>query len=72
MSVKQEETIEKNEDIQLKQHFISDDNFQLLRQCQQSIYEATEVSPAIRKIVNELINTENLEKVKAKFIKNWS
>lgn len=54
-----------------KQHFISDDNFKLLKQYQQLIFEVTEVSPAIRKIVNELISVENLEKVKEKFLLNW-
>lgn len=54
-----------------KQHFINDENFQLLKQYQQLIFEATEVSPAIRKIVNELISVENLEKIKEKFLLNW-
>jgi hypothetical protein len=51
-----------------KQYFITDENFLLLKQCQNTIFEKTEVSPAIRKIVNELISVENLEKVKSKFI----
>lgn len=52
----------------VRQHFINDDNFQLLQQCQQRIFEATEVSPSIRKLVNELINEENLEKISKKYI----
>ena len=61
-----------NNSHETKQHFINDEKFQLLKQYQQAIFEATEVSPAIRKIVNELINEENLQKIKSKFIGTWS
>ena len=60
------------ETTEAKQYFINDDKFQLLRRIQQEIYEATETSPAIRKLVNELINDENLQKVKTKFVAVWS
>lgn len=56
----------------VKQYFINDENFKLLKHYQQLIFEATEVSPALRKIVNELISVENLEKVKTKFVSNLS
>ena len=74
MHVDTDNSSEKNnsEPIETKQYFISDENFQLLKQYQQSIFAATEVSPALRKIVNELINVENLEKVKTKFVSAWS
>lgn len=65
-------SIENNESIDTKQHFISDGKFSLLRQCQKEIFEATETSPSIRKIVNELINSESLEKLKSKYIAVWS
>lgn len=55
-----------------KQHFINDEKFQLLKKYQQAIYNETEVSPTLRKIVNELINDENLEKIKSKFIGVWN
>jgi len=55
-----------------RQYFINDEKFRLLRQYQQEIFEVTEVSPALRKLVNELISVENLEKVKTKFINRWS
>lgn len=61
-----------SEPIETKQYFITNEKFELLRQYQQSIFESMEVSPALRKIVNELITVENLEKVKAKFINAWS
>ncbi len=54
-----------------KQYFISNEKFELLKHYQQAIFEATETSPALRKIVNALITSENLEKVKAKFIQVW-
>lgn len=54
-----------------KQYLISNENFHLLRQCQQEIYEATEMSPSLRKIINEIINVESLQKVKTKFISVW-
>jgi hypothetical protein len=63
---------EKNDVIETKQHFINEENFKLLKQCQQEIFEITEVSPSLRKIVNELINDENLHKLKSKFITTWS
>jgi len=49
-----------NESIDIKQHFFNNEKFQLLKQCQQEIFEATEVSPSLRKIINDLINPENL------------
>jgi hypothetical protein len=55
-----------------KQHFICDDKFQLLKQYQQLIFEATEVSPSIRKIVNEIITVENLNKVKDKYLRHYN
>jgi hypothetical protein len=69
-------TIEKssptsNEPSDTKQHLITDEKFQLLRQCQQEVYAATEASPSMRKIINEIITEENLQKVKSKFIEIW-
>ena len=51
-----------------KQHFINDQNFNLLKECQLEIYNATDLTLSIRKIVNELITEENLQKIKSKFI----
>jgi hypothetical protein len=51
-----------------KQYFIDDEKFQQLRQCQQTIFNAIEVSPSLRKIVNELITPENLEQVTKKYL----
>jgi sulfur relay (sulfurtransferase) DsrC/TusE family protein len=54
-----------------KRSFISDENYALLKQYQQEIFEATETSPTIRKMINELVSIENLEKVKSKYLKVW-
>jgi hypothetical protein len=51
-----------------KQHFITDQNFNLLKECQLEIYKSTDLTPSMRKIVNELITEENLLKVKSKLI----
>jgi sulfur relay (sulfurtransferase) DsrC/TusE family protein len=51
-----------------KQYFISEEKFQLLKKAQQEIYEKTEVSPAMRKLVNEVITEENLQRVVSKFL----
>ena len=57
---------------EVKQHLITEEKFQLLRQCQQAIFTETESSPSIRKIINELITDENLQKIKSKFIAIWN
>ena len=51
-----------------KQHLISNEKFQLLKLCQQDIFLTTELSPSMRKIINELITEENLQTIKSKFI----
>ena len=65
-----EETIENN--IREHKQFINEENFKLLKNCQHEVYEVTELSPSMRKIVNELINVENVNKVKNKLIEKWS
>lgn len=50
-------------------HFLTDENFNKLRQFQNEIYQLYEVSPSIRKIVNSLITNENLNQLKEQFMK---
>jgi sulfur relay (sulfurtransferase) DsrC/TusE family protein len=52
----------------VKQYFINEEKYQLLKKTQQEIYEKTEVSPAMRKLVNEVITEENLQRVVSKFL----
>jgi hypothetical protein len=60
-----------NENNETKQHFISEEKFQVLRQYQQRIFLETHVSPTVRKIIHELITQENLEQVTQKLIKQF-
>jgi len=56
-----------------QKYFISEDNFQALRNLQHEIYEKTEVSPTIRKLVNMLINKEeNIMQLKNELINQFS
>lgn len=54
-----------------KHYLINDEKFQLLKQCQKEVYSATESSPSLRKILNELITEESLKQIKSKFIAVW-
>ncbi len=54
----------------VKQYLVKDEKFHLLKQCQQEVFLATEMLPSIRKIINEVINVENLEKVKEEIIES--
>lgn len=60
-----------NEPTEKKQYLITEEKYQLLKETQQHIYEATEVSPSLRKIINAIITEENLNKIKTKFIEVW-
>lgn len=50
------------------QHFLTNENFTLLRKLQNEIFKTIELAPSIKKLANLLINEENLEKIKAQFI----
>ena len=50
------------------QPFISDDNFQLLKESQRRISQGTGISPAIRIILNRLISKDQLVKVESSLI----
>jgi hypothetical protein len=54
-----------------KQYLISEDKFQYLKQFQRDVFESTEFSPSIRKIINELITEDNLANMKNKFVSMW-
>ena len=60
-----------NDTIDTKQFLISNEKFQLLTAFQKEVYEKTEITPSRRKIINELITEENLNKIKSKFIESW-
>jgi hypothetical protein len=60
------------EETTTKPHFIDDEKFLQLRQCQQAIFTATEVSPSIRKLVNALITEENLQAIKTQYLRKFN
>ncbi|GEM_PF-5925101 len=51
-----------------KQHLITNEKFTLLKECQQNIYLTTEISPSLRRIINELITEENLQVIQSRFV----
>jgi len=73
VSANHQEVITSNkEENRSKKSFLSEENYQLLKQYQQRVSEATGFSPDVRKIVNDLITVENMEKIITKYIKHWS
>ena len=51
-----------------KKYFLSDASYALLREAQAKIREATEMIPSFRKIINELVNPEAVEKLTQRYI----
>ena len=56
------------ENLEPKVRMISEENFALLKTYQHKIFEATEVTPSLRKILNSLITRENLESISKSII----
>lgn len=54
-----------------KEYLITEENYQQLRQVQQAVYQATEMSPKIRKLLNALITEENLMKLTQQLIERY-
>lgn len=53
-------------------HFLTNENFNLLRKLQSEIFKTIELAPSIKKLVNLLITEENLDKIKIKFISQYN
>lgn len=62
--------VKTSETVETKTHIISEENFALLKSYQYKIFEATEVTPSLRKILNSLITKENLELVATSIIQS--
>ena len=45
-------------------HLITDENYQTLLAIQNDIYQRTEVTPAMRKLINLIIENANLDKIR--------
>lgn len=48
--------------------FLTDESFDLLRKAQQRIREVTELSPSLRKMINELVNPDTVNKLTERMI----
>lgn len=53
-------------------HFIDDELFQRLLRVRDDIYEVTQVSPTIRKLVNLIIEKADLKAIQDQLIKQYS
>lgn len=71
-----ENTAEPQEEIlneeSTKKFLMSDETYTLLTQAQSKIREATEVTPTLRKLINELVTQDTVEKLTKKFIEKLS
>ncbi len=53
------------------QHLISEENFYKLKQLQTCVFDATGVSPSMRKLINILINDESITILQHKLIEQF-
>lgn len=51
-----------------KSNYIKPEQYEKIKQCQASIFEATHISLSVKRMMNELITEDNLQKIKDKFI----
>ena len=58
-SIESTESSEANAE-ESRKYMLTDENYQKLRNLQQQVYEATELSPSMRKLINALITDEDL------------
>lgn len=57
-----------NNNQETKSNYIKEEQFERIRQCQAIIFEETQISISVKRIINELITEDNLQKIKEKFI----
>lgn len=55
-----------------KKFLLTEENFQRLKAIQQEIFEKTDVSPGIRKLLNTIINEDRLNELKNRFIDQFN
>ena len=68
-SMESTEVSESIHDEEKRKFLLTDENYQKLRDLQQRIYEATELSPSMRKLINALITDEGLENLSSQLMK---
>lgn len=57
-----------NEKNETKKYLLSDESFNLLKNVQEKVNEATDVIPSLRKLINMLVTKENLDILTKKLI----
>ncbi len=57
-----------NNNQEIKSNYIKQEQYEKIKQCQESIFEATQISLSVKRIINELITEDNLQNIKDKFI----
>jgi hypothetical protein len=57
-----------NNEIKTQKYLLNDENFEALKQLQRHLYEETEITLSMRKLVNHLITEESLEQLKVKML----
>ena len=53
-------------------YILSDQSYELLRETQEKVFAATEITPSVRKLVNLMITPENLAKIADQLINSLS
>ncbi len=51
-----------------KSNYIKQEQYEKIKQCQEAIFEATQISLSVKRVINELITEDNLQKIEDKFI----
>jgi flagellar biosynthesis component FlhA len=51
-----------------KSNYIKQERYEKIKQCQEAIFEATHISLSVKRVINELITEDNLQKIEDKFI----
>ena len=62
------DNLKNNNNQEIKSNYIKEEQFEKIRQCQAIIFEQTQISLSVKRIINELITEDNLQKIKEKFI----
>ncbi len=51
-----------------KSNYIKPEQYEKIKHCQEAIFEATQISLSVKRIINELITEDNLQHIKEKYI----
>lgn len=65
------ESISNKSSEETRKFLLTEDHFEKMKEVQREIFEKTEVSPSIRKIVNMLIAKESIDNLKDELIRKF-